>query len=221
MTGATSSLTIVMAEAASRPAWNSVLLSIPNVITIVRLACIPLFVWLLFGAEDRLAAGLLLGALGATDWVDGYVARRFDLVTELGKILDPVVDRILLFTAIVSIVVDGSMPLWVAALVLAREGLVAVAGLVLAALGARRIDVTWYGKCGTFFNMFAFPAFLVAESGVWWDGFAQVVAWACVGLGIVFGWYSLATYVPMGRAALREGRAARDAPDGAETRSTP
>ena len=69
-------------------------LTVPNVITLVRLALVPVFLWLLFGADDWLAAGLLLGGLGATDWVDGYVARRYNQVSELGKMLDPIADRV-------------------------------------------------------------------------------------------------------------------------------
>lgn len=185
--------------------------TVPNLITFVRLICIPVFLWLLFGLEDRLAAGVLLGILGATDWVDGWVARRYGQVSELGKIMDPLTDRLLLVTAIVAIIIDGSMPLWVALIILVREVLVSVAALVLAALGARRIDVTFAGKTATFFNMFAFPAFLVAESGVWWADIARVVAWACAAIGAVVGYYALFDYVPRGLEALREGRAARSA----------
>ncbi|MBP1632754.1 MAG: phosphatidylglycerophosphate synthase, partial [Acidobacteria bacterium] len=65
------------------------ILTIPNVISLARLAMVPLFLWLLFGADSPLAAGLLLGAIGATDWVDGFLARRLNQVSELGKLLDP------------------------------------------------------------------------------------------------------------------------------------
>ena len=68
--------------------------TIPNAFTLVRLLCLPLFLYLLFGLEERAAAALLLGALGATDWVDGYLARRLGQVSEFGKIFDPTVDRL-------------------------------------------------------------------------------------------------------------------------------
>src|SRR6478736_3028572 len=126
------------------------ILTVPNLITLVRLSCLPLFVWLLLGEENQVAAALLLGALGATDWVDGYVARHFGQVSTLGKVLDPVADRLLFFTALVTIIVSGDAPLWFCIAVLVREVIVAVATLVLAAMGARRIDVTWFGKAGTF-----------------------------------------------------------------------
>src|SRR5437764_13461216 len=123
----------------------------------VRLACVPLFLWLLFGRDNRVAAALLLGALGATDWLDGYVARHFHQVSTLGKVLDPVADRVLLVVGVIAIMIDGSAPAVIAWLTIVREVLISVAVLVLAALGAKRIDVQWAGKAATLGLMFAFP----------------------------------------------------------------
>ena len=190
------------------------ILTVPNVITLVRLACLPVFVWLLLGEENVAAAGWLLAGLGATDWVDGYVARRFHQVSTVGKILDPVADRLLFFTAIVAIIISGDAPLWFCIAVLVRELVVAIATLVLAALGARRIDVTWYGKAGTFGLMFAFPLFLAGASTLWWADFGQAAAWMCGIPGLVLSYYAAFTYIPLGRKALREGRADRAAAHG-------
>ncbi|MEY2436474.1 MAG: hypothetical protein QOF97_1310, partial [Acidimicrobiaceae bacterium] len=115
------------------------ILTIPNAITVFRLLCLPLFLWLLFVDENRVAAASLLGFLGATDFVDGYIARHFDQESELGKILDPVADRLLFFVGAGGILVDGSVPVWFAVAILVREALVTAATLGLAALGARRI----------------------------------------------------------------------------------
>ncbi|HEY6532928.1 MAG TPA: CDP-alcohol phosphatidyltransferase family protein, partial [Acidimicrobiales bacterium] len=158
---------------------------------------------------DRAAAGWLLSGLGATDWVDGYVARRFDQVSTVGKVLDPVADRLLFFTAIVAIIIDGAAPLWFCIAVLAREGAVALTTLVLAAMGARRIDVTWYGKAGTFGLMFAFPLFLVGSSDVWWNDAAQVAAWVFGIPGLILSYYAAFTYIPLAADALRSGRSQR------------
>src|SRR5690349_6129211 len=79
--------------------------------------------------------------------------------------------------SVAAIIIDGAIPWWIAALVLFREGAVAVTALVLAAMGARRIDVTWYGKAGTFGLMFAIPFFLTAESTIGWRDTAHVLAW--------------------------------------------
>jgi cardiolipin synthase len=186
-------------------------LTVPNVVTIIRLLCLPLFLYLLFGRDNRAAAAALLGILGATDWVDGYVARHFDQVSELGKILDPVADRLLFFVGITAIVVDGSCPLWFAIVALVREVTVAAATLTLAALGARRIDVTWFGKAGTFGLMVSFPMFLASHSTVGWRDTAEVIAWGFGIPGLIFGYIALFQYVPLALEALREGRAARAA----------
>jgi cardiolipin synthase len=190
----------------SEPVSESRILTIPNVISMIRLAMIPEFLYLLFGRDNRAAAAGLLAILGATDWVDGYIARHFNQTSTLGKILDPVADRLLLITAVTAIIIDGSIPTGVAILIVVREVVVATVAVVLAILGARRIDVTWFGKAGTFGLMFALPLFLASESTVGWADTAEVLAWICVVPGLVFGYISAAQYIPLGRAALREGR---------------
>ena len=141
----------------------------PNAITLVRLACIPLFVWLLFGATHQTAAAVLLAVLGATDWIDGFVARRYHQVSTVGKVLDPVADRVLVVTAVVSIIVYGAVPVWFGVATLAREVVVSAAVLLLASLGATRIDVLWVGKAGTFALMFSYPAFLLGDGTAQWQ----------------------------------------------------
>ncbi|HKH06474.1 MAG TPA: CDP-alcohol phosphatidyltransferase family protein [Acidimicrobiales bacterium] len=183
------------------------LLTLPNVITLVRLACLPLFLYLLFGRENRAAAAWLLAILGITDWVDGYLARHLHQVSTLGKILDPVADRLLFFVGAGGILIDGSVPTWFAVVVLVRETLVGGATLVLGALGAKRIDVTWYGKAGTFGLMVAFPLFLASHSTLGWADTAGVLAWVAGIPGLILSLISAALYVPMAARALREGRA--------------
>jgi cardiolipin synthase (CMP-forming) len=182
-------------------------LTLPNLITFARLACLPVFLWLLFGRENRAAAAALLAVLGITDWVDGYLARRMGQVSELGKILDPVADRLLLVVGAGGILIDGSVPTWFAVIVLVRETLVGGATIVLAALGARRIDVTWFGKAGTFGLMIAFPLFLASHSDLSWADAAGVLAWVAGIPGLALSLYAAALYVPIARRALREGRA--------------
>ena len=190
------------------PPTTDRILTIPNVITLVRLCLLPVFVWLLFGRDDRASAAWLLAAIGTTDFFDGYIARHFNQVSELGKVLDPVADRLLFFVGIGSILIDGSIPVWFAVAVLAREVLVAGATLALAALGAARVDVTWFGKAGAFALMMSVPFFLGSHGDLSWAGTAEVLAWATGLPGLALSWYSLALYVPLARRALREGRLA-------------
>mgnify|MGYP001601469866 CR=1 FL=1 len=182
------------------------ILTIPNVITLVRLCLLPVFVWLLFGKEDRATAAYLLALIGTTDFLDGYVARRFGQVSELGKVLDPVADRLLFFVGGGCILIDGSIPTWFAVAVLAREAIIAVATIVLAAMGARRIDVTWFGKAGAFALMMSIPLFLGSRGDIFWADQAEDLAWVTGLPGLALAWYSLVLYVPLAVRALREGR---------------
>jgi cardiolipin synthase len=184
-------------------------LTLPNLVTLIRLACLPLFLWLLFGQENRAAAAGLLAALGVTDWIDGYLARHLGQTSELGKVFDPVADRLLFFVGAGGILIDGSVPTWFAVVVLIRETVVGGTTVILAALGARRIDVTWWGKAGTFGLMVAFPLFLASHSELWWAGVADELAWLAGIPGLALSLYAAARYVPLARSALAEGRAAR------------
>lgn len=182
------------------------ILTAPNAVTMARLLCIPVFVWLLFGPEMRFAAALLLGGLGATDWVDGWLARKLDQHSEFGKILDPTADRLMFVVAIVSMLIDGSVAVWFALAVLIREVLVGGTALVLAAIGADRFDVTWWGKTATFGLMFAFPFFLASHSTVGNSTLWSALAWATGLPSLIASWYSAIGYVPIARKALVSGR---------------
>ncbi len=185
------------------------ILTVPNAITLVRLALIPVFVWLLFGAHRQIAAAALLAVLGATDWVDGYVARRWHQVSTVGKVLDPTADRVLVATAVISVIVAGAVPLWFGLLTIIREVLVSAAVLLLAFLGAERIDVLWVGKAGTFGLMFAYPTFLLANGNAGWQQPIEVIAWLAAVPALTLSWIAAAAYIPLSRRALSRGRANR------------
>ncbi len=188
--------------------------TVPNAISVARLAALPVFAWLLFGAKDHWAAAVLLGALGATDWVDGFIARRFNQVSELGKVLDPTADRLLLVVALVGMFIDGSLPWLVAAALAAREAAVGGAALVLAAMGGRKMDVTFVGKTGTLLMMFALPFFLAGHSRIGAADVFLALGWATSIIGLPIHYFSAVRYVPLARQAVREGRAARASPPG-------
>jgi cardiolipin synthase len=164
---------------------------------------------LLFGAHEQTAAAVLLAVLGATDWVDGHVARRYHQVSTIGKVLDPTADRILVGTAVIAVIVHGAVPLWFGLATLARELLVSIMVVFLAALGAARIDVLWVGKAGTFGLMFSYPTFLLSYGTASWQGPIRTVAWVTGLVGLGLAWVAAASYVAPARKALREGRAAR------------
>jgi cardiolipin synthase len=196
---------------AARDESTSRILTLPNVITLARLACLPVFLWLLFVQEDRVAAAILLAVLGVTDFVDGYIARHFHQVSDLGKVLDPTADRLLFIVGVGGIMIDGAAPLWFCLLVLVREVAVGGAMVVLTALGMKRVDVSWWGKAGTLSLMVSFPAFLLSEAGIATADFFRVAAWGFGIPGLVLSYYAAFTYIPVMRHNLALGRAERSA----------
>ncbi|MDE3065879.1 MAG: CDP-alcohol phosphatidyltransferase family protein [Acidobacteriota bacterium] len=185
-----------------------------NLVTLVRLAMLPVFVWLLFGTGHRAWAAWLLAVLGATDWVDGFLARRLGQVSTIGKVIDPVADRLLVIVGLIAVAAAGGVPWWFAGATLARELVVSLMNLTLAALGAARIDVLWWGKVSTFALMFSYPLFLLtsnahhrALSG--WQHDARAACWAIGVMGLTLAWVVLAGYVRPALRALRTGRGAR------------
>ncbi len=179
-------------------------LTVPNLLSVGRLLLLGLFCWLLFGPNERVWAAILLAVTGATDFLDGVIARRFHQVTTLGKVLDPTADRIVVATGVIAIAVEGAVPGWLAGVVLGRELVVSGAVLALASLGARRIDVLFIGKVGTFGLMACFPMFLLSYSPAGWAEVMRSVTWGLVVPSLVLSFGAAAAYVPLARRALAE-----------------
>jgi cardiolipin synthase (CMP-forming) len=192
--------------------------TIPNAFTLVRLLLLPVFLYVLFELENRAAAAWMLGALGATDWIDGYLARRLNQVSEFGKIFDPTVDRLLFLVATTAIIIDGSIPLWFALAVLARE---IVVGLMMAIATVMfkmpRIDVTYWGKLATFLLMFSVPGFLMANSDIRGADWFEVAAWALGIPGLILSYWTAIAYIPQVRQAVAAGASVRSSSVSADT----
>ena len=184
-------------------------LTAPNLITLLRLLCLPIFLWLLFSVEDKAGAAWLLGALGSTDWVDGWVARKFGQQSSFGAVFDPTVDRGMFIVAVLAIVIDQSMPLWFAVAVLIREISVAAAMVIATAFGMQRFSVSVWGKRYTFLLMFAVPLMLLAADDGRGADLVSLGAWAFAIPGIILSYSTALAYIPEIRRNLRLGREAR------------
>jgi len=160
--------------------WN-----IPNVISLIRLALIPVFVWLVV-IGDYGWAGVLLGVIGATDWIDGYLARRLDQVTEVGKFLDPLADRVAVVVAVVAGLLTGILPAWFAVALIVREILIAAGAIYGWSHGVTKLEVRYLGKLATLLLYVAVTLFYVGA------GFASV-GWMVL-VGAVVGLPGLAIY---------------------------
>ncbi len=153
-------------------------------------------------------AAWLLAALGSTDWVDGYIARRFDQSSEFGKIFDPTVDRLLFIVSVTAIIIDGSIPIWFAVAVLVREVLVGgVIAFSTLFLHMERFGVTWLGKCRDVppdGRRAELPARCRPTSGK--SPFFAVLAWLLGIPGLVLSYWTGIAYIPLIRSGLAAGR---------------
>jgi cardiolipin synthase len=175
---------------ASRAVWT-----VPNLISFARLLLVPGFIWAFFSDRNWLGVALLI-TIGSTDWVDGYVARRFNQVSELGKLLDPVADRIAIVAVLVVFMVKDVLPLPLAAVILVRDLLVAVAFPVLEKRGMERIPVNWTGKWATasiFFGLAGLAIGLAAPEP-YADGFHSAALVLLV-IGAVLYWGAAFLYL--------------------------
>jgi cardiolipin synthase len=178
------------------------LLTAPNLITAVRLAGLPLFVWLVLAAQQYGRAFAVLVVISTTDWVDGYVARRFDQVSRIGKLVDPLVDRLLLVTAAVTLVIAGLLPWPLLGLIVVRDAVVLGVSLWWYG-GVAPIPVSRVGKAATALLMVGIPGFLL--SGVDWGGAGavRVFAWLTTVAGIIAYYVAAARYGRVARAIRR------------------
>lgn len=172
----------------------------PNLITTTRLAALPFYVVLL--ARDRVVpACFLLGFLGATDWVDGWVARRFDQISEFGKVLDPVADRIVFFVGIGAALWHSYFPVVFGGLILVREVGIAVLMVGGTLLGMERFPVTTAGKRATFALLCAVPWITIGSAGGVWL-VAEAAGWIVGVPGLILSYVTFFQYLPMVRANL-------------------
>jgi cardiolipin synthase len=134
---------------------SSAVVTVPNILSFARIATIPLFCWLAANERTRVWGILLFAVVVSTDWVDGYVARRTGRVTELGRILDPVADRLAIAAGLVTFAIAGIFPFWAALLILVRDVAVVLGGAVLLWGRSIRVEVRGIGKIATFSLMAA------------------------------------------------------------------
>jgi cardiolipin synthase len=163
-------------------------LTVPNVVSLIRLATVPYFLYVLVGERRVVYAAILILIIGTTDWVDGYLARRLHQVSEMGKLLDPLADRLMIVAALSGGLVVGVIPAVLAIALLAREGLVLIGAAVLAGRGLRRPPVRYLGKAATFLLYGAVPAFYLARSSVAVWLFTPI-AWLAGITGLTIYWY--------------------------------
>lgn len=167
----------------------------PNLVSFARILLVGLFWWFLVGDQAAWAAWLLI-LMAATDWLDGWLARRLDRVTDLGAILDPVGDGLMMVSAVLGGMIKTWVPLAVGVLILVRSTLVAGCSAWVTVRTKKTIAVRRSGKVAITFLFIAVPAFYFASQApdslrTWWVS----LAWVAAGIGLVFYWWSGIRYV--------------------------
>ena len=178
-------------------------LTVPNVISFSRIALIPVFFLLIVDPDTTTAGVILFAVVIATDWVDGTIARRTGQVTELGKVLDPVADRLAIAAGIIALVIRGVFPLWAAVAILARDVVVLLAGSYVLSRTHIRLDVRWIGKVATFSLMVAVPAISWGALDLPLGAAGTTIGWVCFTVGIVEYYIAAFAYARDARRALR------------------
>lgn len=170
-------------------------LTVPNALSIVRLAGVPLFLWLLLGPRADGWALIVLVASGITDWLDGRIARALDQYSRLGEMLDPLADRLYTVATLVAFLIRGIVPWWVLALIIGRDLVVSLALPLLRRKGYLAFPVLYLGKAATLNLLYAFPLLLLAQMD--WAGadVARPFAYAFTTWGIALHLWSGALYL--------------------------
>jgi cardiolipin synthase (CMP-forming) len=183
---------------------SSAIVTVPNILSAARIALIPVFCWLSANERTRLWGIALFAVVVSTDWVDGYIARRTGQVTELGRILDPVADRLAIAAGLVTFAVTGIFPLWAAVLILIRDVVVLFGGAVLMWRKDVRIEVRWIGKIATFSLMIAITWIAWGDAEGPLGDALLVGGWLAYVVGIVEYYLAAGLYAIDARDALAE-----------------
>jgi cardiolipin synthase len=186
--------------------------TLPNLITLIRLLTLPVFVTMLLVNEQRAGAALLLGVLGMTDWVDGWIARRFNQTSQFGMVFDPFVDRALFVVGTGSVLIDGGVPLWFCVCILVREVFVGLMMTIGTLVGMQRFPVSIWGKRYTFLLMTAVPLLLLGTSTHVTADAAWLGGWFLGIPGLVMSYVVGVLYIPVVLRNVRLGRAERALP---------
>lgn len=177
-------------------------LTVPNLLSALRLLGVPLFLWLILVPEADGMAILVLVVAGFTDWLDGYLARRWQQISRVGQLLDPVADRLYILATLIGLLLRGIVPVWLVVLLVSRDVLMSLVLVLLKRRGVTGLPVHFLGKAATFCLLYAFPLLLLGDgTGVVADT-ARVFGWAFAIWGTALYWWAAVLYLGQARRIL-------------------
>jgi cardiolipin synthase (CMP-forming) len=179
-------------------------LTVPNLLSMLRLCLLPVFLWLvLVPKADGLAVAVLM-VMGISDYLDGYIARRWNQYSAVGEILDPVADRLSMLAAVIGLGAREIIPLWLALLLPARDVFLWTLVPFLRSRGFNSLPVHFLGKAATAALLYAFPLLLLGEGSSDWEVAARVAGWAFAIWGTGMYWWAGVLYAWQVRTLLRQ-----------------
>ena len=180
------------------------MITIPNLLTLLRALGIPIFLYLVLAKEAMGWAVLTLVIAGATDYLDGKVARALNQESRLGELMDPAVDRLYIATVLVAMYVTESLPIWVLILIIARDLVLALLLVVMKTRGIPPFTVTYLGKAATFNLLYALPLLLLTDTSTGWvRDFSFIFGWGFAGWGIALYLWTGVSYAGSGLRQLK------------------
>lgn len=183
--------------------------TVPNLLSVLRLLGVPLFLWLLLGPQADGWAVLVVAVSGFTDWADGVLARRLGQQSRVGALLDPLADRLYILATLVGLILRDIIPIWLAALIVGRDVVLGVALVLLRRSGYAPPEVHYLGKAATFCLLYAFPLLLIgAHSGTVAD-IARPLAWAFTLWGTALYLYAGVVYLVQVTGLIRTAQRQR------------
>jgi cardiolipin synthase len=190
----------------SQPVSDRVLTP-PNVLSMLRLVCVPLFLWLILTYQDNWAL-VVLTLSGVSDYLDGKIARHFHLVSRVGQLLDPLADRLYILSTLLGLAWREIIPWWLVAILVSREVFGTALLMVVRHYGYRALPVHFIGKAATFDLLFAFPLILLGQGDSMLAAVALPCGWAFAWWGTVLYWVAGVMYAVQTRDVVRVARAA-------------
>jgi cardiolipin synthase len=182
--------------------------TVPNVLSMVRLVFVPIFLWLILTGQDNWAV-VVLTLSGVTDYLDGKIARRYNLVTRFGQLLDPVSDRLYILSTLLGLAWREIIPWWLVAILVAREVFGTALLMVVRHYGYRALPVHFIGKAATFDLLCAFPLILLGQGDSMLAVVALPIGWAFAWWGTVLYWVAGVMYAIQTRDVVRIAKGSR------------
>jgi len=174
-------------------------LTIPNLLSLLRLLGVPYFFWLIVGPHSDGLALIILFASGATDWLDGYLARRLKQFSRLGELLDPLADRLYILAALAALFMRDLIPVWVVVALISRDLVMALLLGKLKARGITGLPVHFVGKAATMNLLYALPLLLLGTFEGNLGHAAHIIGWAFLIWGVSMYWYAALLYIKQAR----------------------